>query len=256
MECRMKLAQLQRAYRGYLLTGDSAALAPAIVTDAFDAAERLGIYRNNFLISLTDALKANFPVTQQLVGGDFYTQTARRFVLSQPPNQPCLFEYGAAFADYLSALPELAALPYVADIARFEYARIAAYNAATEQYISAGTLAGIAPEQLDALPIRLARHTRIVAVQAPVLALWEAHQKHQPDLAGIDMKARPHALLVCRPDRTLMVRELEPAAAQLLLAAAAGTTLGQAAAHSGTEDGAALSRIIALALELRLLATP
>lgn len=252
----MKLAELQSAYRGYLLTGDSAALAPAIVADAFDAAERLGIYRNNFLTSLGNALKANFPVTLQLVGDDFFAQAAGRFVLGQPPQQPCLFEYGAGFADYLRALPELAALPYVADVASFEYARIAAYNAATEPCVSSETLGRIAPERLDAVPIRLARHAQVFAVQAPVLALWEAHQQREPDLAAIDMTGRPHTLLVCRPDRTLMVQELERPTAQFLLAAAAGTTLGQAAAHSGTEDGAALSRIIALALELRLLATP
>jgi len=252
----MTLAELQRAYRGYLLTGDSTALAPAIIADAFDAAERLAIYRNNFLISLGEALKANFPVTLQLVGSDFFTQAARRFVLSQPPRQPCLFEYGAAFADYLGTLPELAALPYVADMARFEYARIASYNAPTEHCISAEVLGRIAPEQLDALPIRLARHARIVSVQAPVLALWQAHQAPEPDLAGIDMTARPQALLVCRPERTLTVRELDPPGARFLLATATETTLGQAAADSGTEDGAALGRVIALALELKLLAAP
>jgi hypothetical protein len=252
----MKLAELQSAYRGYLLTGDSAALAPAIVADAFDAAERLGIYRSNFLISLGEALKASFPVTLQLLGDDFFAQAARRFVLSQPPRQPCLFEYGAAFAEYLQALPELAALPYVADMARFEHARIAAYNAATAPWVSAETLGRIAPERLDALPVRLARHAQIVAVQAPVLALWEAHQRPGPDLAGLDMTARPHALLVCRPDHMLMVRELERPAAQFLLSAATGTTLGRAATQSGTEDGAVLSRIIALALELGLLVTP
>ncbi|HEY1382793.1 MAG TPA: DNA-binding domain-containing protein [Dongiaceae bacterium] len=252
----MKLADLQGAYRGYLLTGDSTALTPAILADAFDAAERLGIYRNNFLISLGEALKASFPVTLRLVGSDFFAQAARRFVLSQPPCRPCLFEYGAGFADYLRTLPELAALPYVADVAAFEYARVAAYHAPAEQCVSAEMLAGIAPERLDALPIRPARHAQILAMQAPVLALWQAHQEPEPDLAGIDMTARPHMLLVCRPDRTLMMREIDRPAGQFLLAAAGKTTLGLAAAQSGIGDGAALSRIIALALELRLLATP
>ena len=40
--------------RSYLLSGDSAPLAPAIVADSFDGPERLAIYRNNFLISLGD----------------------------------------------------------------------------------------------------------------------------------------------------------------------------------------------------------
>ena len=68
----MRLADLQAAYRGYLLSGDSTELAPAIVADSFDGPERLAIYRNNFLLSLGEALKANFPVTLQMLGGEFF----------------------------------------------------------------------------------------------------------------------------------------------------------------------------------------
>jgi hypothetical protein len=250
----MRLADLQAAYRGYLLTGDSAPLAPAIVADAFDAAERLDIYRNNFLIGLGEALKANFPVTLQLVGGDFFAQAARHFVLDHPPQHPCLFEYGASFPDYLRDLRQLADMPYVAEMAHFEFARVAAYNAPAEHYLSTDTLARLSPEQLDTLPIRLSRHARIVSAEAPLFDLWKAHQTPEPDLTGIDMSPQPHALLICRPDRLLIVRELDASAARFLSAAQEETSLSHAAAQCGVQDDAALSRIIALALELRLLA--
>ncbi|HET6161229.1 MAG TPA: DNA-binding domain-containing protein [Dongiaceae bacterium] len=252
----MTLAQLQSAYRDYLLSGDSAKLAPAIVADAFDAGERLSIYRNNFLISLGEALKSNFPVTLQLLGNDFFEQAARRFVLAQPPLRPCLFEYGASFADYLHGLPQLAALPYVAEMAGFEFARITAYNAPIEQHLSTDMLAGLSEEQLETLPIRRAQHTRIVTVHAPIIELWQAHQKPEPDLSSIDMTERPRTLLICRPDRTLVVQELNAPTARFLAAAEGETQLGHAAAASGAEDEAVLSRVIAPMLELRLLAMP
>ncbi|WP_162917502.1 HvfC/BufC family peptide modification chaperone [Dongia deserti] len=249
----MRLADLQGAYRHYLLTGDSAQLAPAIVADAFDGAERLGIYRNNFLVGLSEALKANFPVTLHLLGRDFFEQAARRFVLARPPRRPCLFEYGAEFPGYLSDLPELGALPYVSEVARFEFARIASYNAAVERYVSPDTLANLPPDQLEALPIRRAQHAQVVPVKAPVAELWKAHQVPDPDLSVIDMTARPQVLLVCRPDRALVVRELDAPAAQFLAAVQDETQLGAAAAQCGAEDDMALGRIIALVLELRLL---
>lgn len=249
----MRLADLQAAYRGYLLTGDSAPLAPAIVADAFDAAERLNIYRNNFLIGLGEALKANFPVTLQLLGGDFFEQAARHFVLDHPPQGPCLFEYGEAFPDYLRDLRQLADMPYVAEMARFEFARVAAYNAPAERCLSTGTLARLSPEQLDMLPIRLSPHAQIVSAAAPLLDLWKAHQKPEPDLSDIDMRPRPHALLICRPDRLLVVQEVDASAARFLSAAQAETSLGHAAAQCAVQDDATLSRIIALALDLRLL---
>ena len=249
----MRLADLQAAYRGYLISGDSAALAPAIVADSFDGPERLAIYRNNFLISLGEALKANFPVTLQLLGTDYFEQAARRFVLAQPPRRPCLFEYGAGFADYLRDLPHVATRPYIVDMARFEFARVAAYNAPVEPAISPEILVGLSPEQLEALPIRRARHALIITVRAPVLALWQAHQVAEPDFAGIDMTARLYALLVCRPDQVLMYQELELSASAFLLAAEQETSLGIAAAQCGATDDATLGRIVALALQLKLL---
>lgn len=251
----MRLADLQGAYHAYLLTGDGGKLAAAIIADSFDAAERLAIYRNNFLIGLGEALKANFPVTLQLLGGDFFEAAARRFVLAHPPHRPCLFEYGAAFPDYLRDLPELSALPYVAEVARFEFARVASYNAPVEPYVSADALAGLAPDRLDSLPIRRARHAQVVPVTAPVVELWTAHQATHPDLSTVDMALRPRALLVCRPDRTLVIRELDPSAEQFLSTARHATQLGLAAAQSQAQDDAALGRILALALELRLLVT-
>ena len=249
----MRLADLQSAYRGYLISGDSAPLAPAIVADSFDGAERLAIYRNNFLISLGEALKANFPVTLQLLGVAFFEQAARRFVLAQPPRRPCLFEYGAGFADYLRDLPHLATRPYIVDVARFEFARIAAYNAPIEPAVTPEALVGLSPEQLETLAIRRARHAVIIAVRAPVLALWQAHQVAEPDFAAIDMTARPHALLVCRPEQALTYQELDLSASAFLLAAEQVTSLGVAAAQCGATDDTTLGRIVALALQLKLL---
>jgi hypothetical protein len=250
----VRLAELQAAYRGYLLSGDSGPLAAQIVADSFDGPERLAIYRNNFLISLGEALKANFPVTLQLLGTDYFEQAARRFVLSQPPRRPCLFEYGAGFADYLRDLPHLATRPYIVDMARFEFARVTAYNAPVEPAVTPETLVGLSPEHLEALPIRRARHAIVVAVRAPVLALWQAHQAAEPDFAAIDMTPRSRALLVCRPDQALMYQELDLSASAFLRAAEHETSLGVAAAHCGASDDATLGGIIALALQLRLLA--
>jgi hypothetical protein len=252
----MKLADLQGAYRYYLLTGESERLAPAIVADAFDGAERIAIYRNNFLIGLGEALKANFPVTLQLLGHAFFEQAAHRFILAHPPRSPCLFEYGTEFPGYLRDLPELSALPYIADVARFELARIASYNASIERYLTAEILGSLPPDELDALSIRMARHVQVVPVTAPVQDLWQAHQAPEPDLSAIDMTSRPHVLLVCRPDRTLVIQELDAAAVRFLSAAREEIALGSAAAQSGAQDDAALGRTIALALALKLVTTP
>ena len=157
----------------------------------------------------------------------------------------------AASPDYLRDLPQLATRPYIVDMARFEFARVAAYNAPVEPAVTSETLIGLSPEQLEALPIRRARHALVVAVRAPVLALWQAHQAAEPDFADIDMTPRLYVLLVCRPEQALMYQELDLSASAFLLAAEHETSLGIAAARCGAGDDATLGRIVALALQLR-----
>lgn len=250
----MNLADLQAATRAYLLSGEVGALNDAVIADYFDAEERLRIYRSNFLISLTEALKANFPVTLQLVGTEFFEQAARGFIRQAPPDRPCLYEYGEGLAQYLQSLPELAALPYVAEMARFEFARIAASHAPREAPLTEVEMARIAPEALADLPIRLARHAQIVSLRYPVAELWQAHQAAEPDVSAVDMAARPHALLVCRPDRMLAVQTLDLDALVFLNAAREPTTLAQAADACGPDtDPDRLGAAIGLALKYRLL---
>ena len=42
-----------------------------------DLTRRLAVHRNNVVVSLVDALADTFPVTQQLVGEDFFRTMAR-----------------------------------------------------------------------------------------------------------------------------------------------------------------------------------
>lgn len=112
----LQLERLQRRLRG--------GIAGAVPAEA-----RLQIYRNHYTITLTDALAATYPVVHRLVGEGFFNQAARRFVRMAPPASPCLFDYGAGFGDFLATLREAAALPYLADVARFEWALNLAYQA-------------------------------------------------------------------------------------------------------------------------------
>jgi hypothetical protein len=253
----MNLTELQSAYRAYLLSGEPGNLAGAVVEDSFNAAERLRIYRNNFLTGLGEALNSNFPVARQMLGADFFAQAARAFILKAPPNKPCLFEYGDGFAEFLADLPEVAKLPYVLEMAGFEFARVAAYHAPVEALLTDAAIARVPPEKLSDLPIRLARHVRLLPVRFPILDLWQAHQAAEPDLASIDMSPRPHTLLVCRPHRTLVTQRIEPTVTLFLSTAMRPTKLALAAEACGPGlDPEQLGQVISLALQHRLLVSP
>ena len=58
----------------------------------------------------------------RLVDKRFFAYVAHEYLREHPPHSRCLVEYGADFADFLADFEGCEALPYLADIARFERA--------------------------------------------------------------------------------------------------------------------------------------
>lgn len=83
---------------------------------------RFDIHRRHFIRSLTASLEKTYPGVVNLVDGRFFAFAADSFIRAHPPASPCLFEYGAALPDFLEVFPACASLPYLADVARMEWA--------------------------------------------------------------------------------------------------------------------------------------
>src|SRR5215471_13273493 len=102
----LALRELQTEFRRAILgQGEtSASLRAALADDPF-ADERIAIYRNNVLASLTAVLRETFPVVCRLVDERFFGYAAHDFICLRPPSRPALSEYGAGFPDFLKHFP-------------------------------------------------------------------------------------------------------------------------------------------------------
>ncbi|MGS0757134.1 HvfC/BufC family peptide modification chaperone, partial [Roseateles sp. GG27B] len=107
------------------------------VWNGSDPSARLAVYRNNVVSSLVDALAETFPVVEQLVGSEFFRAMAVLFVRQAPPRSRVLAHYGQAFPSFIADFEPAQGLPYLADMARLEVARVAAYHAADADSVSA-----------------------------------------------------------------------------------------------------------------------
>ena len=165
---------------------------PGLATwNGSDPALRFAVYRNNVVVSLVAALADTFPVVRELVGADFFTAMARLYVAEQPPSSPVLAHYGDGFADWVGQFEPAAAVPYLADIARLERARVRAYHAADAPLLGADTIAAqlADPERLPAARLQLHPSVTVLASPWAVVSLWAAHQG-QGRLGDVD-PARP-----------------------------------------------------------------
>ncbi|MEQ9331384.1 DNA-binding domain-containing protein [Thalassobaculum sp.] len=204
-----------------------------------DPVRRFAVYRNNLATGLIDALRAGFPVTERIVGEDFFRAMARAFAAGHRPDSPLLFEYGAAFPGFVAGFEPAADLPYLGGVAAVEAARTGAYHAADAPTIGIADLAGRLADRGgdDLLAVRVVPHpaARLVASRYPAVAIWAAHQGGgmAPAFAG---PWRPETALVTRPADAVEVRALDPAAGAFAAALLAGAGVGEAGALALRED--------------------
>ena len=224
-----QLDELQATVRRAVLSGDASRGASAIDGDGLPPARRLQIYRNHYLITLTEALAATFPVVARLVGERCFDGLAREFSVLSPPRTPCLFEYGGNFPIYLAAVPTLHALPYLPDVARLEWAINAARHAPDAPALPAAALTRLPAACLSSLTFTLHPSTRIVVSRYPIDRIWRAHQPDNDARERIALGQGRVRLLIHRDAEGDAVWRLLPRAEFLFLRALrAVRTLGEA----------------------------
>lgn len=226
---------------------DPSAAVPDGLRDPAGAAagRRFSIYRNNVVVGLTEALAANFPVLERLLGADDFRGMAGDFVRRHPPRSRILHEYGDLLPAFLAAAPQLRALPYLADVARLERARLVAYHAADAAPLDGAALGGLSPDALAGL--RLAPHPAAQLLRSPyaIVAIWEANR---PGRAPQPVDgAQPQVALVTRPVETVELYALADDTAAFIEALMRGETLAEAAG-----DAASRSADFDLAAAIRL----
>lgn len=215
----------------------------------YDTERRFAVHRNNFVVTLVDALAESFPVTQALVGPEFFRAMARERVLTAPPRSPLLVDYAIAFPDFIAHFQPAAAVPYLADVARIEALRIRAYHAVDASPMPEAAYHELfaAPERLAAVRLDLHPACYWFRSRYAAYSVWRAHQNLQDvseaTLENIDVE-RPEDVLIARPLLEVITTDLPVGAVTLLDAFRSGQPLGlayqQAHASSGNADNSAV----------------
>jgi hypothetical protein len=208
---------------------------PGLTTwNGSDVAQRFAVYRNNVAVSLMAALRVKFPVVRALVGDATFDAAALTFVRTTMPGSRILARYGEDFPDFLERFGPAASLPWLADVARLEAARIRAYHAADMAVMKADDLEAMPAATLEALRIHLHPGATFMSSSFAIVSLWAAHQGHV-DAGAVDPHA-PEDALVARPTLDVEVIRLGPGVLAFLGHMLEGETLAQAAATAFSAD--------------------
>lgn len=191
---------------------------------------RFQVYRNNFTVSLVDALQDTFPVCCALTGVDFFRALAREYLFRNPPSSPMLVEYGHRFADFIDTFEPVRTLPYLADIARLERHWLSSYHSADSQPMSLErlTLSLNQPEKLQHACLVLAPSCYWLSSDYPVLSIWQAHQSDSRVALQELSLDRAESVLLTRPALQVDLHSLQPDAAIFLTRSHQGLVFSEA----------------------------
>src|SRR5207244_11506881 len=137
------------------------------------------IYRRTIFAHYHNALSSTYPAVKRLTGAPFLHAAADSFAQAQPSQSGDLNIYGGSLGEFLATYPPAADLPYLADVARLEWAIDEAHRAAEGTCTPETVLAALAvapPARLPALRLRLEPSCRLVASPFPILRIWRTNQ--------------------------------------------------------------------------------
>jgi hypothetical protein len=187
----------------------------------------LQAYQVNASALATRALQAAYPVLAALVGADCFAALACDFRLHHPPEQGDLACWGAALPRFVAHNPQLADVPYLADVALVEWALHTAASApdAQAQPASFALLTQLDPA---AVTLTLPPGTAVYASPWPVVSLIGTHLHNDPPWEHVATQLHQHhgeVALVTRQGLRACVLPCTTAEAALLTALLGGQSL-------------------------------
>lgn len=230
-----------------LQADDDTVPAGLCTANGSSVAQRFAVHRNNVLSACVQALADTFPVTQAVVGIDFFKAMALAFARQRLPNTRRMAFYGEGFAEFIYHFAPAQSLPYLSDLAWLEMARVRAYHAAdVPEQQSAAALAALQtallqPEHLAEMRLQLHPSLTLMGSAWAVVSLWQAHQ--QPDqerdtvLSTLSLESA-EGVAVFRSGDAVLCLPLSLADLCLWRHLQAGLSLGQALESASSEASA------------------
>jgi hypothetical protein len=219
------LASLQRQVASAIRHRDDPLDALVRETPGVDRATRLGVYQQAYILRLDEALRANYPKLHLLLGDDDFFALTGEYLAVHPSRRASIRWFGDALAPFLGTAPHYAAVPALAELARFEWALGSTFDAADAPALPIDVLTTLDDDDWPILRPRFQPAFSILDLQWNAPAIWRAlgEQDSPPP-----PEAAPRYWAVWRQALQPHFCSLDPDDAALVGALKAGQPFGEA----------------------------
>ncbi len=215
----LPLAELQKIFVHGLNSKSNDILDWIRSSTDLSAQEHFSIYKSSIKGALQNNLKEIYPVCNKLVGDDFFISMINEYIVHTKSYSPNITDYGSDLALFIANLEPAKLLPYLADIARLEWAWHVIFSAAPSKGIDFAKLAKCFVSKSERIIFSLPPASTLIASNYPIHLIWQANQdeEEQDKDQIIHLPANAHFYyLVWRKELVMRIDLLSVAEWQIL----------------------------------------
>jgi hypothetical protein len=212
------LRELQRAFQRNLISGDAEVVDHVEPARQVSAQDRLDVYSQAYRIRLRDALASSYPRLEELLGAEAFDALARSYIDDHLSRFASIRWYGDRLAARLKE--QRPDEPWLSELAQWEWALAAAFDAPDATPLAIETLTAFTPEQWPTLCFDLHPSLQRLHLETNAGTLY----RQLSDSAAIDEPValdEPRHWVLWRQGGTTRYRSIEPAERAALDAASA-----------------------------------
>ncbi len=212
----------QDIFRKALLDAEQPVPSGLLDAQGDAAGTRFSVYRNNVVVSLSEALATAFPLVRKLLGAETFGKLAAIYVRAHPPTSPLMMFYGKDFPEFLDGFEPLQHIRYLSACAQLDFAMRRSYHAADAPPVATKELQD--PERVMQARFSLAPSAVLLRSVWPLYDIWAFNM--------LPSAPKPRAIaqdvLVARPEFDPQPHLLAPGMADWLDKLNSGHALGPA----------------------------
>lgn len=176
----LSLYELQKQFADGLNQHNETVLQHINFSQKLSAQKHLAIYQNSMRANLQNALKEIYPVCVKLVGEEFFIAMINQYISQTPSLQPDLGSYGKTLADFIVTFTPAGSVPYLADIARLEWAWHSIFHAADSSKLDFNKLAACSEHEGENIIFTLPSACFLLTSPYPIHQIWQMNQADYP----------------------------------------------------------------------------